>query len=141
MDTIGANTDRKTDIRIAEAYMLFNLAGNVFSLGRSADDVLGEDIVAASHGEPDAVPVAVERVVRHIGAERLEHRHPSVAVAVDVVAWNQKEAILGAIDHQGLDEIKTALAVQAWGHLYIYGPPSTPNARHLTATATVTCDK
>ena len=58
-----------------------------FSLGRAADDVVGEDVVAASHGEPDAVPVVLELVVRHVSPEGLEHRHPSVAVVVDVVTW------------------------------------------------------
>ena len=59
----------------------------IFSLGRAADDVVGEDVVAASHGEPDAVLVVLEGVVGHIGVERLQHRQSSIAIVVDVVTW------------------------------------------------------
>ena len=64
---------------------------NICSLGRTADDVVGEDVVAASHGEPDAVLVVLEGVVGHVGVERLHHGQSSVAVVVDVVTWNEGE--------------------------------------------------
>ena len=57
-----------------------------FSLGRVDELVVGEDVVAAAHGEPDAVLIVVEDVVGHVGPERLQHRQASVAVVVDVVA-------------------------------------------------------
>lgn len=78
-------TDRRMERWIKAANMQ-EPGGTRCLLGRAADDVVGEDVVAAPHGEPDAVPVALERVVRHISPEGLEHRHPSVAVVVDVVA-------------------------------------------------------
>ena len=59
----------------------------IFSLGRAADDVVGEDVVTASYGEPHAVFVVLEGVIGHVGVERLQHRQSSVAVVVDVVTW------------------------------------------------------
>ena len=58
----------------------------VFSLGRSGDDVLGEEVSAAPYGEPDAVLVVFEEVIGHVGVERLHHCQSSVTVVVDVVS-------------------------------------------------------
>ena len=55
------------------------------SLGRVDELVVGEDAVPAAHGEPDTVLVVLEGIFRHVGSERLQHRHPGVAVVVDVV--------------------------------------------------------
>ena len=45
----------------------------MLSLGRSGDDVLGKDVAAASHGEPNPVLVVLEDVVGHVGVERFHH--------------------------------------------------------------------
>ena len=71
--------------RVSSGTAFGNIDLQRFSPGRAADDVVGEDVVAASHGEPDAVLVVLEGVVGHIGVERLQHRQSSVAVVVDVV--------------------------------------------------------
>ena len=57
------------------------------SPGRAADDVLGEDVAAASYGEPNPVFVALEDVVGHVGIERFHYCQSIVALVVDVVAW------------------------------------------------------
>ena len=59
---------------------------NALSLGGVADDIVGENVCPAPHGHPDAVLVAVERVIAHGDVESLQHRHSGVAVVVDVVA-------------------------------------------------------
>ena len=60
-----------------------------FSLGRAADDVLGEHVVPTTHREPKPVLVVFEDVVRNVGIERLQHCQSSVAVIVDVVTWEK----------------------------------------------------
>ena len=60
--------------------------GKMRSLGGVADDVVGEKVRPATHGQSDTVSVAVEGVISHGGLERLQHRHSGVAVVVDVVA-------------------------------------------------------
>lgn len=48
--------------------------------------VVGEDIVGASHRQPYAVFVVLERVLRHLGIEHLHQCHSSVGIAVYVVS-------------------------------------------------------
>lgn len=66
---------------------------NIVLLGRARDDVVGEDVVSASHGKADAVQVVLERVARHICLEGLEHGQPSITISVDVVVCGNKEAV------------------------------------------------
>ena len=57
----------------------------LYSLRGVADFVVGEHVVGASYGQPDAVLVVLEGVAGHLSVEALHHRHASVAVVVDVV--------------------------------------------------------
>lgn len=71
---------------IGDGWFIINWT--LFSLGRFADDVFGEDVSAASYGEPHAELVVLEDIVGHIGVERLQHGHASISIVVDVVAWS-----------------------------------------------------
>ena len=59
------------------------------SLGGVTDEVIGENVVRATHGQPGAVFIVLEGVVGHAGIENFHQRHSSVAVVVDVVSFNQ----------------------------------------------------
>ena len=54
-------------------------------LGRTPDNVIGEDIAAASHGDSHPVLVVLEDIVRYVGVEGLHHCQSRVPIVVDVV--------------------------------------------------------
>lgn len=62
-------------------------ASNKHLLGAVTDDIVGEDIVAAAHREPDSVPVVLEPVPTYFCSEGLEQSHTGVTVVVAVVIW------------------------------------------------------
>ena len=68
-----------------------------YSLGGVGDFVVGEDVVGASHGQPDAVLVVLKDVVGNLSVETFHHRHSSVAVVVDVVVCNM---VKDSVPHQ-----------------------------------------
>ena len=52
---------------------------------RAADEVVGEYVAAATHGQPDAVLVVLKDVVGHVGIEAFHERDAGAAVVMDVV--------------------------------------------------------
>lgn len=56
-------------------------------LGAVTDGIVGEDIAAAAHREPDAVLVVLECVPANLGSEGLEQCYARVSIAVHVVVW------------------------------------------------------
>lgn len=57
----------------------------VYSLGVVAEFVVVDEVVAATHGHPQAVPVLLDEVVGYFAVENLQQRNSGVAVVVDVV--------------------------------------------------------
>ena len=78
------NWDGVLGAQTAETPSFFRQRG-CNSLRGVTDFVVGEYVVGAPHGQPDAVLVSFEGVAGYLSVETLHHRHSSVAVVVDVV--------------------------------------------------------
>lgn len=64
-----------------------------FSRGGADDEVVGEYVVGAAHGQPDAVLVVLKNVAGHVGVETFHQRDSSVTVVVAVVIFKAVEQI------------------------------------------------
>lgn len=73
--TVSNGKDRRNGTESKVKYVLAGVG----------EAVVGEDVVSAAHREPHTILVVFERIVGHLGVERLQEGHASIPVVVTVV--------------------------------------------------------